>query len=443
LRGARLVSEQGIILIYVHKVRVLVAGRTIAEKILGRAANYPSAKAGDIVEASPDLVLSHENTFLVNKSFTEFEMPRPWDPQKVLIVLDHRTPANTAQTAVVHNRIRALVKEYGIEHFFDVGEGICHQIAIEERFARPGMLILGSDSHTTTAGAIGAFATGIGATEMAGVWATGSIWLRVPRSLEVKFTGHLQRGVYAKDIALELARRLGPSGAEYMSIEFVGETIPDLTVASRMVLCNMSMEMGAKAAIVAADTATKEWFRGFSEDKLELVASDHDAQFGTRDTVDVGKVLPMVAGPDKVEAARSVDHFDDMKVDQAFIGTCTNGRLEDLVAAAEVLKGRKVKPGTRLVVAPASRKILEDAIDAGAAQVILAAGGTLLPPGCGPCLGSHEGVLGPGEVCISSSNRNFKGRMGSEQSQIFLASPATVAASAIEGKIADPRRYLQ
>jgi homoaconitase/3-isopropylmalate dehydratase large subunit len=173
-------------LIYVHKVRVLVAGRTIAEKILGRAANYPSAKAGDIVEASPDLVLSHENTFLVNKSFTEFELPRPWDPQKVLIVLDHRTPANTAQTAIVHNRIRALVKEYGIEHFFDVGEGICHQIAIEERFARPGMLILGSDSHTTTAGAVGAFATGIGATEMAGVWATGSIWLRVPRSLEMK-----------------------------------------------------------------------------------------------------------------------------------------------------------------------------------------------------------------------------------------------------------------
>jgi 3-isopropylmalate/(R)-2-methylmalate dehydratase large subunit len=201
--------------------------------------------------------------------------------------------------------------------------------------------------------------------------------------------------------------------------------------------------MGAKAAIVPADTATKEWFRGFSEDKLELVASDPDAQFATRSTMDVGKLAPMVSGPDKVEAAKSVDHFDDMKVDQAFIGTCTNGRLEDLVAAAEVLKGRKVKPGTRLVVAPASRKILEDAIDAGAAQVILAAGGTILPPGCGPCLGAHEGVLGPGEVCISSSNRNFKGRMGSEQSQIFLASPATVAASAVEGKIADPRRYLQ
>ncbi len=426
----------------ISKFESIVAGKTIAEKILGRASGFSGVKAGEVVEASPDMVMSHENTFLVNKAFSEFELPRPWDPDKVLIVLDHRTPANTAQTAAIHARIRALVKEYGIERFFDAGEGICHQIMIEERYARPGQLILGSDSHTTTAGAIGAFATGIGATEMAGVWATGSLWLRVPRTIEVNLSGHLQKGVYAKDISLALAHKFGSSGAEYRSIEFVGESVPDLTIASRMVLCNMGMEIGAKAAIVPADSVTKEWFRGFGQDELVSVTSDPDAQFEARTSLDVSKVPPMVAGPDKVEAAKSVDHFDDRKVDQAFIGTCTNGRLEDLLSAASVLRGRKVSPGTRLVVAPASRKVLEEAIDAGAAQVILAAGGTILPPGCGPCLGAHEGVLGPGEVCISSSNRNFKGRMGSDQAQIYLASPATVAASAIEGRIADPRRYL-
>jgi homoaconitate hydratase family protein len=420
-----------------------VTGKTIAEKILGRASGDSEAMAGKVVEASPDLVMSHENTFLVNKAFSEFGLDRPRDPDKILIVLDHRTPANTAQTASVHARIRTLIKEYDIKRFFDAGEGICHQIMVEERFARPGQLILGSDSHTTTAGAVGAFATGIGATEMAGVWAVGSLWLKVPQTIQIKLSGHLQKGVCAKDIALDLARKFGPSGADYKSLEFVGEAVPDLPIASRMVLCNMSMEIGAKAAIVPPDPVTREWFRGFGEEGLQMVASDPDAHFEARAIVDVSKVTPMVAGPDKVETARSVEQFVGIKVDQAFIGTCTNGRLEDLMSAAMVLKGRKVHPGTRLIVAPASRKVFSDAIDLGVAQTILSAGGTLLPPGCGPCLGAHEGVLGPGEVCISSSNRNFRGRMGSEQSEIYLASPATVAASAVEGKIADPRRYLE
>jgi homoaconitate hydratase family protein len=419
-----------------------VAGKTIAEKVLGRASGDAEANAGKVVEATPDLMMSHENTFLVNKAFAEFRLKRPKDPDKMLIVLDHRTPANTAQTAMVHARIRGLVREYGITRFFDAGEGICHQIMVEERLARPGQLILGSDSHTTTAGAVGAFATGIGATEMAGIWAVGSLWLKVPRTIQVNLKGHFSKGVCAKDVSLDLARTLGPSGADYRSIEFVGETIPDLPIAGRMVLCNMAAEMGAKAAIVSPDSVTKQWFGGHGEKDLQTVSSDQDAHFETKMSVDVSRAKPMVSGPDRIDAVGSAADMAGVRVDQAFIGSCTNGRIEDLVYAAKVLKGNKVHPGTRLIVAPASRKVLSDAIDLGVAQAILSAGGTILPPGCGPCLGAHEGVLGPGEVCISSSNRNFRGRMGSDEAKIYLASPCTVAASAIEGRIADPRRYF-
>ena len=420
-----------------------MAGRTFAEKVLGRASGNPKAKAGEIVEASPDLVMSHENTFLVDRSFSEFGLDRPWDSDRIAIVLDHRTPANTVQTASVHARIRKLVNDFGIKRFYDAGEGICHQLLVEERLVRPGQLVLGTDSHTTTAGAVGAFATGVGATEMAGVWATGSLWLRIPETHRVELSGHLQKGTYPKDVTLRIAAMIGPSGADYKCIEFDGSLIQDMPIAGRMVLCNMSVEMGAKAAIVVPDAVTKEWFRGSAPTVKALVRSDPDAEFERRMDVDVSKLSPIVAGPDKVEISRSVDKFESVGIDQAFIGTCTNGRLEDLIAAAEVLKGRKVSPSCRLLVAPASRKILVDAIGMGVAQTIVSAGGTLLPPGCGPCLGSHEGVLGPGEVCISSSNRNFRGRMGSEEAVIYLASPATVAASAIEGKIADPRRFLR
>ena len=417
-------------------------GRTASEKIIGRASMNPEARSGEVVEASPDLVMSHENTFLVDKAFSEFGLSSPWDPSKIVVVLDHRTPANTASTASVHARVRALVKEYGVAKFFDSGEGICHQLLIEERLVRPGTLVIGTDSHTTTAGALGAFATGIGATEMAGVWATGSLWLKIPGTIRIELSGHLSSGSYSKDIALELMRVLGPSRSNYRCVEFHGEAMADLPVASRMVLTNMAMETGAKAAMVVPDSVTREWFRGFGE-VGEIASSDEDADFEAEIDLDVSGIPPMVSGPHKVEESRSVEAFEGVKVDQAFIGSCTNGRLEDLLAAARILKGRKVRAGCRLIVGPASRRVLADAIDHGAAQAILAAGGTFLPPGCGPCLGSHEGVLGAGEVCISTSNRNFRGRMGSDQAEIYLASPATVAASAIEGKITDPRRLMQ
>ena len=420
-----------------------MTGRTIAEKIIGRSAGYPEAREGQILEASPDLVMSHENTFLVNKSFSELGKERPWDPEKIVIVLDHRTPANTTQTATVHSKIREIVKGFGISKFFDAGEGICHQLLVEKRLARPGQLILGTDSHTTTAGAIGAFATGIGATEMAGVWATGRIWLKVPRSIMINMFGTMPKGVFAKDISLYLAGIMGPSGAEYKCMEFSGELIPSMSISSRMVLCNMSMEMGAKGAVMPCDEVTRSWYRGHSDSELIPISSDENARYDNWIDIEVDGLTPMVSGPHKVEAVKSVEKMKGIVIDQAFIGTCTNGRLEDLEAAAMILKGQKVSPNCRLIVAPASRDILTEAADRGYMQIILKAGGTILPPGCGPCLGSHGGVLGPKEVCISSSNRNFPGRMGSDIAEIYLASPATVAASAIVGRITDPRSVMQ
>lgn len=418
-----------------------MSGRTASEKILGRASRRPDARSGEVVEACPDLVMSHESTFLVGKSFSSFGLAYPWDPSKIAVILDHRTPANTATTAAVHARIRALVKEYGIEKFFDSGEGICHQILVEERLVKPGQLVLGTDSHTTTAGAVGAFATGIGATEMAGVWAIGSLWLKIPRTIQIELTGSLSKGSYPKDVALELTRMFGPSGADYRCLEFTGDSIKTMSMSSRMVLTNMAMEAGAKAGMIEPDRATADWYRGH-ESSIEVVISDRDASYERRMKLDVSQIPPMVSGPHRVEDARSVGEVEGTKIDQAFIGTCTNGRLEDLLEAAKVVKGRTVHPGCRLIVAPASRRVLIEAVGKGAAQTIIAAGGTILPPGCGPCLGSHEGVLGEGEVCISSSNRNFRGRMGSDDAEIYLASPATVAASAIEGMITDPRRLL-
>ncbi|MDH3364691.1 MAG: 3-isopropylmalate dehydratase large subunit [Thermoplasmata archaeon] len=419
-----------------------MSGRTVAEKILGRAAGKPGAKAGDVLEVTPDVVMSHENTFLVDKAFEQFDLERPWAPDKVVVVLDHRSPANTVQTANAHARIREIVRRMGIERFYDVGEGVCHQLLVEKKLVRPGQLVLGADSHTTTVGAVGAFGAGIGATEMAGIWATGETWLKVPETIKITMTGHLERAVFPKDIALYLASRLGPSGADYMCMEFSGIFLFDISISGRMVLCNMAAEMGAKAAIAPADSTFGAWSPECASLNSGACTSDPDASYHDIIELVAEDISPMVSGPDRVESGRGVEEFEDIEVDQAFIGTCTNGRLEDLIAASWVLKGNKVATGTRLLVAPASKSVLSDALSMGVIQTILEAGGTILPPGCGPCLGAHEGVLASGEVCISSSNRNFKGRMGSEDAKIFLASPATVAASAVKGRIEDPRRWL-
>ena len=399
--------------------------------------------AGEVVEAYPDVVMSHENTFLVSKAFEEFGLVKPWAPDKIVVILDHRSPANTVKTANAHARIRGFVRETGIEKFYDVGEGICHQLLVEKRLVRPGQLVLGTDSHTTTAGAVGAFGAGIGATDMAGIWATGRTWLKVPESIKVTMTGHLERAVFPKDVALHLASVIGPSGAEYKCIEFGGIFLFDISISGRMVLCNMAAEMGAKAAIAPADSTFGAWSPECASDDGNACVPDPDARYC--DVIDLAAedISPMVAAPDKVESGKCVEEYEDVEIDQAFIGTCTNGRLEDLIAASWILRGNRVAKGTRLLVAPASKEVFADALDMGVIDIILKAGGTILPPGCGPCLGAHEGVLASGEVCISSGNRNFRGRMGSEEAEIYLASPATVAASAITGRVEDPRRWLK
>lgn len=419
-----------------------MTGRTVSEKIIGRAAGTTDARAGEVVEAYPDLLMSHENTYLVSKAFHDLGCKKPYDADRIAIVLDHRTPANGIETASVHSHIRKLVRDMGIKHFYDVGEGICHQILVEEHLAKPGQLVVGTDSHTSTAGAVGAFATGIGATEMAGVWATGYLWLKVPETIRVHLRGHLEKAVFPKDISLHLAAKMGPSGAEYRCIEFDGIFLFDVSISGRMVLCNMATELGAKAAIAPADSTFSTWSPEHCGPLGHTCKSDPDARFLESHELDVEKIPPMVSGPDKVEEAGPVDKFEGIRIDQAFIGTCTNGRLEDLIAASWVLKGNKVAPGVRLLVAPASRNVYSTAMEMGVIQTIVAAGGTILPPGCGPCLGAHGGVLGPGEVCISSGNRNFKGRMGSPEAEIYIASPATVAASAITGRVTDPRGWL-
>ena len=420
-----------------------MTGRTIAEKILSRASGNADSKAGDVVEVSPDVAMSHENTFLVSKVFDELGLEKPWDSGRIVVVLDHRSPANTVKTANAHARIREIVRKMGIGKFYDVGEGICHQLLVERKLVRPGQLVLGTDSHTTTVGAVGAFGAGIGATEMAGIWATGKTWLKVPESIRVTMTGHLQRAVFPKDVALYLASRLGPSGAEYKCIEFGGIFLFDISISGRMVLCNMAAEMGAKAAIAPADATFAAWSPECASGGDNACASDPDARYCDVIELVAEDITPMVAAPDRVESGRCVEEYRDVRIDQAFIGTCTNGRLEDLIAASWVLKGHSIAKGTRLLVAPASKEVLADALSMGVIDTILKAGGTVLPPGCGPCLGAHEGVLASGEVCISSSNRNFRGRMGSEDAEIYLASPATVAASAVTGRIEDPRRWLK
>jgi len=398
---------------------------TVCERILARASGSEKVKPGDIAEARPDVVLSHENTFLVHQAFRDMGAERIADPSSVVIVMDHRSPPSTVGAANAHRAIRRIVRELGIGTFFDVGQGICHQLLVERGIAGPGMLVVGSDSHTTTCGAVGAMGVGLGATDIAAVWAKGSIWLKVPETVRTEISGKPQTGVCAKDISLEMVSRLGSMGADYCCIEFHGDYIDKSTVSERMTLCNMAAEAGAKSAIVP-----------------RAVLPDKDPNYSRTIQIDAGKLEPLVSIPHSVDKTATVRSVEGTKVDQAFIGSCTNGRLEDLEIAAAILGGRKVQHGTRLIVTPASSEIYIKAVEAGIIGKLMSAGAAITNPGCGPCLGAHQGVLADGEICISSSNRNFRGRMGSREASIYLASPATVAASAIEGRIADPRRYL-
>jgi 3-isopropylmalate/(R)-2-methylmalate dehydratase large subunit len=416
--------------------------QTISQKILAQKSGLEAVSPGQIVTVSPDAILTHDNSAAISGKFAQLGVDRVWAPERLIIVLDHVVPAADEKTATNHQVIREFVSRQGIRHFYDIGVGICHQVVPEKGHVVPGALILGSDSHTTTYGALGAFAAGIGRSEAAVIWASGTIWLKVPETMVMNIDGTFPAGVYPKDLILHIIGDVGADGALYRAVEFRGRAIEEMDIPGRMTLCNMSVEMGAKAGIVAADEKTLEWLGDHVQGSLEPVTSDADAPVERTIRYDVADLEPQVASPHTVDNVSPVGAVAGTIIHQALVGTCTNGRLDDLQAAAEILRGRKVNPNVRLLILPASGQIYRQAMAEGLLETLAAAGAVILNPGCGPCLGAHQGVLAPGEVCISTANRNFKGRMGCKEASIFLASPATVAASAVAGTIADPRELL-
>ncbi len=414
-------------------------GKTFAEKILSRAAGQ-DAKAGDIVVVRPDFCMSHENASAIITTFRKIGVERVLDPEKIVIIFDHTVPASTAEYALSQKVTREFCREQGIRHFYDLNcrGGVCHQIMCQEGYALPGEVIVGTDSHTCTHGAFGAFATGIGRSEMAAVWATGEIWLSVPETIRITVTGEFPRGVYAKDLILRIIGDLGADGANYKAVEFHGEAIARMSMAERMTLCNMAIEYGAKNSVCQADEKTFEAIRGREKRTgIEPVWADPDAVYCQELVYHLEDLVPSVAKPHTVDNVAPVEEVTGTKIDQAFIGTCTNARLEDLRICADIIKGRRV--AVRTIVIPASVEIFEKAIREGLIDTFLQAGCTVSHPGCGPCIGVSGGCLAEGETVISTANRNFRGRNGAKTSWIYLASPATAAWSAVNGCISDPR----
>jgi 3-isopropylmalate/(R)-2-methylmalate dehydratase large subunit len=413
----------------------------IVEKIFARASGRGEVSPGEIIEANVDVAMIHELTGpLAIESFRKIGATKVWDKDRVVVILDHVIPASSITVAGLHKLLREFVAEQAIENFYDIGHGgVCHQVMPEKGHVRPGELILGADSHTCTYGAFGALATGIGSTEMAAVFATGTLWFKVPEVIKVEVSGRLPRLVTAKDLTLHIIGRIGADGAIYNGVEFCGSTIRNLSVDGRMVLCNMAVEMGAKTGIIAPDETTIEYVQSRTTKRFNPVKGDPDATYQREISLDVTTLEPQVACPSSVDNVKPVSEIGQVEVDQAFLGSCTNGRLEDLQLAAEILKGKKVSKNVRLLVAPASQEIYAKALTEGLTETFIEAGAVMCNPTCGPCLGGHLGVLAPGEVCVSTSNRNFVGRMGSPKSHVYLASPATVAASAVTGHITDPR----
>ncbi len=420
--------------------REVSLGKTLTEKVLGRRAGR-DVHAGEVIAVSPDYVLSHDNSAAIIQEFRKLGVKKVKAPEKIVIVLDHIVPASDEKYAQNHKSIREFVAEQGIPHFFDINAGICHQVLPEQGFALPGKVIVGSDSHTPSYGALGAFATGIGRTETACTWATDEIWLRVPETMRIDLSGCLRAGVFAKDLSLKLIGDHGAEMANYKAVEFAGSAAGDFSVGARLTLANMSAEMGAKNGYFAPDEKTLKWLEGRARGPFVAVASDPDARFETVLEYDLGALEPQVACPHTVDNVKPVAAVAGKPVNQVLIGTCTNGRLEDLEAAARIFQGRKVHPSVRCLVIPASWEVYREALKTGALAVLADAGCVILNSGCGPCLGAHEGIMAGGEVCLSTSNRNFRGRMGHRDSEIYLASPATAAATAVGGKITDPRTY--
>ena len=426
-------------------------GMTVVEKILARASGLSSVKAGDIVEPKVDLAMSHENTALVINQFKEIfkgtgRPARPWDPSRLAIIFDHRIPAEGPKTATNQKLIREWVAEQGVTKFHDIrGDrgGICHQILPQYGYVRPGAVVVGADSHTCSHGALGAFAFGVGATELASVWALGvALNIEVPATIKVVVEGEFPKYVGAKDLILNLIGKLSAQGANFRVLEFHGKAIRKMSTSGRLTVCNMSVEAGATCGIVPADEETVRFLKEEAgvRGRIPCVEADEDAVYEKVVKIDVSKLEPQIACPDMVDNVKAIGKVAGKAVQQIVIGSCTNGRLDDLAMAARILRGKKVADGTRMLVFPASTRIFAEAMDAGYIQTLMKAGAVVMNSGCGPCLGIHQGALGDGETALATTNRNFKGRMGNPKSEVFLCSPAVAAASALTGVITDPRK---
>jgi 3-isopropylmalate/(R)-2-methylmalate dehydratase large subunit len=417
-----------------------MAGRTFAEKALARAAGVPDARAGDILDVTPDLVFSHDNSAAIRRIFAQTGAPGVRFPDRVAITLDHAVPAPTTRHAENHAAIREWVRAQGIAHFFEVGRGICHQVISEEGLALPGETILGADSHSTHFGWLGAFGAGVGRSEMAALWATGELWLRVPEAMRITLSGPPAPGVTAKDISLRILGDLGADGGLYRSVEFAGDTLGALSLDARATIPNMMAEFGAKNAYLPPDRAVLDYVDARARRPYTPLYPDDAAEYAAEVALDIAALEPQIALPGSPANVVPLSEVAGQPVQQAFLGTCTNGRLEDLRAAADVLRGRQTR--IRLIVIPASAAVFEAAAADGTLAALVAAGAAIGTPGCGPCMGNHLGIPAPDETTISSANRNFRGRMGTPDAPIYLANPWVVAASAAAGQIADPREFL-
>lgn len=414
------------------------------EKILARNAGLPSVKTGEIVTAKVDFAEINDLYLQTVYSFYEMGGEKVWDNTRAAFVFDHYSPCPTIKTASNHNEMREFAKKNDLKYHFDVNCGVCHQVMAEAGVVYPGMILVATDSHTTTHGAFGALGTGCGATDMACILMTGELWFRVPEIIEIRLEGKPQKGVYPKDVILNVLGKIKADGAVYKAIDFTGSYVDALDIPGRMTVCNMAVEMGAKTAYMQPNQAVLDYVSTRAVRPYTVMTTDEDFQYAESHVFDVSQMEPVVACPNDVDNVHPISEIAPQKIplNQAYIGSCTNGRTEDLGQAAAVLKGKHIPPYTRLLVVPASREVLQESMEKGYIQTLIDAGATLVTPGCAACLGTHEGLLAPGENCITCTNRNFRGRMGSNEAKLYLASPATVAASILAGYITDPRPYL-
>jgi homoaconitate hydratase family protein len=416
-------------------------GMTIAEKILAHKSGLSRVVPGQIVDAYPDLVMSHTATWRSVSVMEKVGATKLYDPERIAVVLDHIAPAKSEKNAADHLKCRNFVKKYGIRKFYDVDAGIAHLVLMEAGHVAPGDLIVGTDSHCTIYGSLGALGSGIGYTEVTSVWITGKLWMKVPESYKIVLRGKFSKSVYSKDLMLQLIGNLGADGCTYKSVEFYGDTVRNLSISERMTMTNLAMEMGVKCAFVPPDAKTRQYLKDrIKERTYEEVHADADAVYGKILDVDVSQLEPMIACPHEVENTKPIGEVAGTHIDQVFLGSCANAKLEDLVVAAGILKGRHIHPDVRFIITPGSKQIMLEAMRNGVLQTLVESGGTLTNPGCGACAGDG-GILADGEVCLSTANRNFLGRMGSNKSSIYLCSPATLAASALKGVITDPREF--